>query len=209
MFIIVIYENDYYEFNNDFDNIKLNIFRSKRNNNENKFCLSHARNIGLIRAKYDWVLLLDCDIFVNKNLYNILYPCMFKGDNIIYITNRINIKSNKNRSDIDIIKNDVVSINEDFTGFFQFYNRITLINRIGGYDERYLMWGREDCDFIMRAGMAGIKIKKIICAVYHILHEYEKEWKDDKCDDINYKLQYQNLEERNIKMTNIGNIIDL
>lgn len=209
--IIVLYQNEYIDLDfSSYENIDYKIIWSKRNNPENKFCLSHARNIGLIRAKYDWTLFLDGDILVSRNLCQVLsHPEVINKPSYIYTTNRYNILSHHNLTPANQLHQFRHSIDDSFVGFFHFYNRHRIISLVGGYDESFLNWGREDCDLISRILKQGMKIHNLRrwINVFHVIHDYDSSWNDGESDIINHKLQDENIKNKKYKMTNIGNII--
>lgn len=208
--LLILYQNEYIKYDfSQYKNINYKIIHSKRNNDKNIFCLSHARNIGLIRAKYDWVLMLDCDIMLPEDTCYILSHPLVRDSNKVYFTERINVLSNKDYKNLDDLYEERVKIDNNFLGFFHFYNRLKIIEIVGGYDEEMVGWGREDLDMMARAhheGMIPISLHKQI-KTFHVIHEYGNEWKYDGSDECNYYKQVYNLENDLIKKENIGILI--
>ncbi len=208
--ILVLYENEYIEYDfSKYENIDYKIIHSKRNNDKNIFCLSHARNIGLVRAKYDWVLMLDCDILLPEDTCRYLSHPKVRNPNKIYFTHRVNIKSHENYKDLDYLYERKSHMDKIFLGFFQFFNRKKAIELVGGYDIEMSGWGQEDIDFLTRMHRSGIKPDSIssYMKAFHVMHGYEADWKYEGSDEHNFKQKIYNLKNNLIKKENIGIII--
>ncbi|MFW5794982.1 MAG: glycosyltransferase family 2 protein [Bacillota bacterium] len=205
--LLICYENNYIEYNfNIFNNINYRIIRSKRNNKENKFNLSHCKNIGFKNSLYDWVAFLDCDIKVPE-----IFCCSLffyqNNPNISYWARRINI--NKYTEKSKNILSSYLTVEDGPLGFFGFYHKDTIFSKLGGYDEKMYGWGFEDIDFIHRSKLAGIIYRKIDdFDVYHNSHEYNNNWKCLKSKKNNSDIYHYHKNNKIIKIKKkIGKII--
>ena len=170
-----------------------------RDNDKKLLSLSHARNIGLKNALHDWVLCMDCDLIIPFDLFRVLSSITTpKNHNIIFWTWRHNVDHiNK--------LNKVKFIDKSPYGYFHFFNRKSVMSKIGGYDEKIYGWGSEDDDFITRAKRGKLKI---VCLdkllIRHVIHEYHVSWKNNEQVKKNQaQLQY-NIKNKILKMENVG-----
>ena len=68
--------------------------------------------------------------------------------------------------------------------------------QINGFDERFVGWGREDSDFVMRLFNNGIRLKKGVFATA-VLHLWHPEQSRDQLDE-NHMLFMQNREKKRV-----------
>jgi glycosyltransferase involved in cell wall biosynthesis len=207
--ILVQYQNE--RVNDDFSEFQsLNIKKlwSKRNNPEGKFCLSHARNIGLQQATKSWVLMLDADVLVPPLMCKLLSDLWLRNSpSYMYICYRMNVSSHLNHSEIESIRKNILWSDTSFSGFWHFFNTDYVRDKIGGYDEKMNGFGREDCDLVMRFLMTGGRMCNIsdLIEVYHIPHDYDPvDWKTEDSDQVNHRLQDDNSRNNKTKMEDIG-----
>ncbi len=187
--ILVLYQNEYvYHDFDKFKNISYRIIHSKRNNEDDLFCLSHARNIGIKHSFFDWVLCIDCDMFLPDNFAIMLSVMMkTKNRNSILWTYRFNVASLERRKRVKYI-------DQAPFGFFHFFHKKTIQEKVTGYDERIMGWGLEDEDFISRCKKSGIGLQciKDRLPVYHTVHSYDPKWKNNLRKNINFKIKEKN-----------------
>jgi len=207
--VLVLYQNEFVDHDfAEYSNLNLNIVHSKRNNDQNLFCLSHARNIGLKQATHDWTLMMDADIICPENMCKVLSHPMMRNVNCIYCTDRINFASREDLVQVDEKK--ILGVDNSFVGFFHFFCKKRIDDLVGGYDETMLSWGREDCDLMMRSQMFGMKVihLKNNLPVYHVVHDYDTvEWKIEGSDERNHTKQILNALTKTLRMKDVGNII--
>ena len=190
-------------------NLRLVTVHSRRNNPEGRFCLSHARNIGLRAATNQWTLMLDSDILVDRHTFRVLSHPAVRDENCIYRTYRMNVPSHGGRLPIGGLRESVVGVDDSFVGFFHFFNKRRVSELVGGYDESFVGWGREDCDLVMRATMARMKIVDVggVCPVYHVVHDYSADWKTATSDGENFARQNRNMREGRVKLAGGGEVL--
>lgn len=208
--VLVLYQNEYVEHDfSQYKNINYKIIHSKRNNPKDIFCLSHARNIGLVNSTHDWILMLDGDIMIPPDTCKVLSHPKMRNNSHIYFTDRVNILSHRNFADLNNLYTEKIDIDRNFIGFFHFFNKKRIMDSVGGYDEEMIGWGREDCDLVTRAQRMGIHVLPVRnhIVVFHIPHGYNEDWKYNGSDEHNHNLQDYNLNNNVIKKHNIGIIL--
>jgi glycosyltransferase involved in cell wall biosynthesis len=106
-----------------------------RVNNEEGFCLAHARNLGAAQTTADWICFIDADIRI-------------QGDWVQWMQQNLD-----QRFFYRAARKEGVRITDTWgtcichrSGF----------ERIGGYDEMYRSWGSEDDDIYRRLFLAGV-----------------------------------------------------
>ena len=203
--ILVLYQDDYTYHNFDqFQNINYRIIHSKRNNDDNLFCLSHARNIGIRYAFFDWVLCMDCDMFLPENFTIMMSAIMkTKNRNSVFWTHRYNVGSLERRKTVKYIDKSPF-------GFFHFFYKKNILEKVGGYDERISGWGLEDDDFIDRCKKSEITLQcmKDRLPLYHVVHNYNPIWKNEARKEVNIKIKKENEKNNITKITGVlGEVI--
>lgn len=118
------------------------------------------------------ICVLDSDIFFEENQYDKLLKIIESlGDKDVLIPNLYDIT---NTDGVDFvnksIKNPkVVSRNLGGLGAF-FMLKLDQIFNIGGFDERFIVWGGEDDDISVRLKKNGCTIKTVDIVLYHLPH---------------------------------------
>lgn len=135
------------------------------------------------------ICFLDSDVFFNKDQY-------------FYLLHEI---KNFNKNDVmvsklqDIQNNDAINFENNYTeyqvkeriitglGAFFLINFSILFN-IGGFDERFIVWGGEDDDIASRLDNLGIQRYYIPIIFYHLPHE---SLRTNTINTEQYKKQYK------------------
>lgn len=168
---------------------------------------AHCLNIGIKRAKTKYVLTSDVDIIYEKNYITeavkalqknpfqvILCQCMDSPAKMVISDKTLkeydNLrKKSKYRSEVRNIPSHHYffgkGINLTLTYFY---------HKINGYDEKYIVWGKEDDDLIKRFNLLGLQVKDITNRTSYI-HQWHtrvenKEFK--KQVEINEKYLHNN-----------------
>lgn len=206
--VIVLYQNENISINFDhYKNLNYKIIHSKRNNAENIFCLSHARNIGLMNSKYNWNLCIDCDILFENNLcQNLSFE---RKDDILYWTARYNVANFGLKQHLSQMTKYLHYVDQAPYGYFHFFNKQIIFDRVGGYDENMYGWGAEDNDFVNRCRLAKIDNMNIKDYVhcFHRIHPYDNQWKNNENLHNNSSKESFNQINSIIKINNVGKIL--
>lgn len=167
--------------NNNFYELKTDVILEHSNISFNR---SHARNLGINRAKGKKLLFLDCDIVlnetfiedifehINEDVVGIHYLYGYKIPNDDYRAN--DIKNLKHLSQINYLNKDFIDYREQvFEVYSDDLTRLhspwvlawscilsinnTRVRKIKGFDEKFSNWGGEDADLAFRLYKLGTK----------------------------------------------------
>lgn len=147
--------------------------------------LNHALKYLKMNDKPDIVCFIDSDCFVDLREYGKVLNTLLTFNPEVYYCNNL-VKLDK-RSSFDI---GSMSVNPSYM-----YTNTGLINglggmwfcdfdtlyEIGGFDERYKVWGREDEDMGKRFTMKGMEFEQLSFKVFHLPHPIEPT-KDNKLE---------------------------
>ncbi len=155
------------------------------------FRAARARNLALLRTKHDYVIFIDGDCllppnFVQNHLALAKPGKIVSGNRALLSRHETNLLLHKERR---------MDTNRLFSGYkyrampfgplrdidpsswqsvrsCNFGAHTADIIRIGGFDESYVGWGREDSDFVARMLKAGITIRsgRFATCVAHLFH---------------------------------------
>lgn len=194
---------------------------------DNGFRLSEIRNLGIAKARYEYIIQIDGDVilhpdFVKEHKKFAQKNCFITGSRVL-LSPEISKKSlEKKNIDFNVFSEGV---NNRFNAIhFPFYNtfskpenspmekmttRIRGCNmsfwkqdllEVNGYDEDFVGWGREDSDIVIRLIKKGCFRKKIKLAAiqYHIYHK-----ENDKINlEENHRLMEIAMKELSFKAKN-------
>jgi GT2 family glycosyltransferase len=166
------------------------------------FNKAHAFNVGVSKAKYDKILLHDADIVVpgwyaskiSKILDN--YDSCHIGKQVLYLTlsstNEVNqqqsLAHNKQcENAIDYFEGGSLAINK------------SAYIKIGGFDERFVGYGVEDCEFYQRIKECTKFSESRTVTMVHLWHDRTPGWDVLHKNNKNYFADIQsrfNLKER-------------
>jgi hypothetical protein len=108
-----------------------------------KFCHSHSKNLAFKLATGDIVCNINADNYTGLGFATFVNDCFKKNDAIILTCDDF-YKTKKNYTPPRDVAGKVCVKKQDFL-------------KIGGFDERMKDYGFEDCDFVNRAEMSGLK----------------------------------------------------
>jgi GT2 family glycosyltransferase len=144
------------------------------------YCIASARNLGILAATKDRVLLSDSDIIAHEDF--ILEHAAEAQSNNITVGSRYRVSSAYNLDDavvdprvadafVRITNNTCTDPHESCHGCNISYPRVKLIS-VNGFDEDYNnRWGAEDTDLAYRLIKKGIVVKPVPSSIgYHIEH---------------------------------------
>ena len=156
------------------------------------FRAARARNLALLRAKYDYVIFIDGDCLLPptfvRNHLTLAEPGKIVAGNRSLLS--------KHESDLLLHRERRIDTEHLFSNYkyraipfgplrdldpysweklrsCNFGAHTTDIINIGGFDESYIGWGREDSDFVARMLKAGITIRsgRFATCVAHLYHK--------------------------------------
>ena len=155
------------------------------------FRLARARNLGLLRTKYDYVIFVDGDCllppnFVRNHLALAKPGKIVSGNRSLLSRHESNLLLRRKKQ-IDTKHlfskykyrampfgplRDIRPFSWQSVRGCNFGACTTDIFKIGGFDESYIGWGREDSDFVARMLKAGITVRsgRFATCVAHLHH---------------------------------------
>jgi len=176
------------ELSGDIEIENLKIIRYDKNKVWNK---SHAINLGIREAKYDYIGTVDCDMIISEGFMRGVERHLAKNT-LIY---SINVKRIEPRH-VSVDFNDMLKHTSDWNNSKGRYNIIhnanggiqiypkKWIESIGGADECLIYWGGMDNDVFERAIISGLATINLNQAILHQEHEFKKEKNLDKHEQI-------------------------
>jgi len=146
------------------------IIRYDKNNVWNK---SHGLNYGIKKSNGDYIMTIDCDIIVTKEVMERVLKSLGEKTFIINTNvKRINAKDigkwNKSWGWYED-NNNLKRINSKANGGIQVFSR-KWIYSVGGYDENLILWGAVDNDLYQRALFDNCRLIDINLPMYHQEH---------------------------------------
>ncbi|HOK40704.1 MAG TPA: galactosyltransferase-related protein [bacterium] len=182
------------------------------------YCKSWAFNIGFKKSKFDWIFLLDVDCVFFDNFFSLFFN-NFNSDKINSFYSFTIKALNKEISDYIISKKNITQEVKELL-ISQFEKIFTLsgvgnlvihrsmFERLNGFDEKFIGWGREDSDFYNRLLLAGYNLiimdNKAELALYHLYHDRDM---INYCNSLilfqNDKIENYNKEKKIIKVNQI------
>lgn len=196
-----------------FKNVEIIISEDKTSKGDNwqGFCKSKYINLGVKKAKNEFILITDIDILLEKEAilkgikqlggcccvlpYNVLYKLNFGTSNRILIENPEVILPK-----VNLNKQMKVVITQNKPQGIHLIKKSDFI-RVGGYDERFIGWGSEDAVFqIAYRTILEKEIGYMPYNSYHFKHpimENRQEERDKRVGDIleQYKNALNNKDE--------------
>ena len=155
------------------------------------FRAARARNLALLRTKYDYVIFVDGDCllppnFVRNHLALAKPGKLVSGNRSLLSRHESNLLL-RQKSQIDtkqLFSNykyrampfgplrDIDPFSWQSVRSCNFGAHTTDILKVGGFDESYIGWGREDSDFVARMLKAGITVRsgRFATCVAHLHH---------------------------------------
>ena len=157
--------------------------------------MSRARNMGLRKAKEDYIIMLDGDIFIHRDYIKDVLSHAKKKElvqgrlvNLTKAETTLTIKQRRvylslrglfvaiGRTGIPwpalcLRYSQYVSPDRVLGGLNGYWKEDAV--RINGYDERFEGWGYEDWDFAVRLKKAGVRLKRLRFGgiAYHLWHK--------------------------------------
>jgi hypothetical protein len=119
------------------------------------------------------ICIVDSDVFFEEDQYDKLLDIINNYDkNIVYVPTLSDIMF---KSEVDFINKTIHNPKVtqrvlDGLGAFFIVNFKNIFN-IGGFDERFIVWGGEDDDMRSRLINSGSKIERIPIKLFHLPHE--------------------------------------
>lgn len=128
---------------------------------------SHAINIGIKEASYDYIFTSDVDMIYHQTFTFELVGTISSNTVVSFRVAYLK-KSNNNFSDFSKFR--IESISKDYSHGMTLFYRPDL-EEIGLFDEKFIFWGGEDNDVIIRLKDCGV-IHSFFdkCLVYHQWH---------------------------------------
>jgi GT2 family glycosyltransferase len=132
----------------------IDYYFDKNKFNNQQFCKSSAFNLGVVKSINNQIILHDADMIVRSDYFKMMnslfenYEGMHIGATVCYLDNDStnNIIADKYIDENKIASDRVVSYYEG--GSLGIKKDVYI--RIGGFDEQYIGYGYEDCDFFWR-----------------------------------------------------------
>ncbi|WP_250672787.1 glycosyltransferase [Paraclostridium ghonii] len=167
--------------------------------NEGVFNQAKSLNEAMKKSTRKYLLLMDSDVLINTDTINKclemikIYDVVFTHDLLIRLTPEF---SNH------IMENNILIINqrlENFSGEYFHYPlnsicmlRKELLNKTGGFDDRFEGWGHTDTAFreILFAATPNITTLKFH-TIYHLHHSYDPTFKNDAYLNKNAKIHQE------------------
>jgi len=154
------------------------------------FNKSRAFNVGVLKATYDKVILHDADILVQDgytgNMFNLLneYDAVHIGKDVMYLSK--NYTDSVNNSGEVSASGDCINQVGYFEGGSLGCNKSTYY-KVGGFNESFIGYGIEDCDFFHRLKLLSNQFYNIRSEVfYHLHHGRTPGWQ--QCHETNKAL---------------------
>jgi glycosyltransferase involved in cell wall biosynthesis len=164
------------------------IIRYDKNKVWNK---SHAINLGIKEAKYNFIGTVDCDMIISEEFmegveWHLDYGTFIYSINVKRIEPR-HVSGNfkgmlEHTSDWNNVKGRY-NIIHNANGGIQIYPK-KWISEIGGADESLIYWGGMDNDVFERAIVSGLTIINLNKVILHQEHEFKKEKNLDKKERV-------------------------
>ena len=155
------------------------------------FRAARARNLALLRTKHDYVIFIDGDCLLPPNFVR-SHLALAKPGKIVSGNRSL---LSRHESKLLLHKERLIDTNRLFSSYkframpfgplrdidpfswqsvrsCNFGARTTDIIKVGGFDENYIGWGREDSDFVARMLKAGITVRsgRFATCVAHLYH---------------------------------------
>lgn len=152
---------------------------------------SHAINLGIKKAKYEYISTIDCDIILSPDFLDIARKYL-RHNAFLYSTNvrRVeleditgdfyNMLEHSKEWNTYINRHDII---HNANGGIQIYAK-QWINDIGGADESLIYWGGMDNDIFERAMMCRLTTVNLNLIILHQEHKLKKEKQLDKKERI-------------------------
>lgn len=165
--------------------IKTELAKVIRYDKNEVFNKSHALNLGIKASKEEFIMTVDCDMILTKEIHKILNKHLDENCFIINTdVRRINISDipNWDKSwDWYETGSNISKLNSKANGGMQVFSR-KWIEKVNGYDEDLILFGAVDNDLVYRAQLSGLSIIDINSPIYHQEHLKRKEENLDKQD---------------------------
>ena len=156
---------------------------------DRNFRAARSRNLGIVKASGDWLIFVDGDCllpsnFVSNHLYLAKFGKIVAGgrhllsdsetkDVLRKISPTISCFSGWKFSHLNIIRfRDLDPFNwKSVRTCNVALSRLDVLS-VGGFDERYIGWGLEDSDFIVRLLKKGLRVRsaRLSACVSHLHH---------------------------------------
>jgi GT2 family glycosyltransferase len=154
------------------------------------FCKAAAFNRGIINAKNEFIVLHDADIMVSSNYLSKIYEtlCEFEGCHISAKVFYLDEGSSKAVNDSGYLTSQHQC--ERVVGYFEGGSlacRKASYIGIGGFNEDYIGYGVEDCDFFERLSTVIKFNENRTFNLFHLHHGRTQGWQ--QCHDANKKLE--------------------
>jgi hypothetical protein len=119
------------------------------------------------------ICIIDSDIFFEEDQYDKLLDIINNyDDDIVYVPNLSDIMF---KSQVDFTNKTIdnpITKERGLGGLGAFFIvNFKKIFNIGGFDERFIVWGGEDDDMSIRLSKLGNRIERIPVKLYHLPHE--------------------------------------
>lgn len=159
------------------------------------FCKSAAFNVGVAKAKFENLVLHDADItvpgwYINK-VNKILsdHEACHIGQQVLYLTAPSTLEVNKQKSITKDKKCD--HIVDYFEGGSLGIRRGSYV-KIGGFDEKFVGYGVEDCEFFQRMCKQTKFYDTRSVKMVHLWHDRTPGWEDRHKINKAYLIEMQN-----------------
>jgi chondroitin synthase len=173
--------------------------------------LSKVRNVGIASSSYTNIVLLDCDLCVDKSFLKDHMRILSSRKGVISIGLRYSYSAPNvdpyQIVDLDYLLNNATLLSQDWRiphlermreteCFFEYWNICSGGNigftketfaMIGEFDERFVFWGGEDTEWAYRAYKKGMYFEVISHANAYHFDCYPQEYQVDRYEDLTKK----------------------
>jgi chondroitin synthase len=173
--------------------------------------LSKVRNVGIAASSHENIILLDCDLCVDKSFLKDHLRVISSRKNVISIGLRYSYSTPNVEAyqsiNLDYLLKSATLMSQDWriphlenmeqsTSFFEYWNICSggnigftkkTFDVIGSFDERFVFWGGEDTEWAYRAYKKGIYFEVMSnISAYHF-ECYPQEYQVDRHKDLSKK----------------------
>ena len=170
------------------------------------FCKSMLQNRAVKESTGEYITILDIDCLVpNLFFYEMEYPEDKRLCHNVYMIDRQqSVKMlDKGMPEFNDMVNKKKTYQKCWIGDsrLQGNSQITIkrkfFDEVGGFDEFFEGYGPEDGDLNTRFDKSGIiPVENKIHFLYHIAHNYSKDWRNQKEEDKNRKYYFENAKKQ-------------